>query len=120
LKLLADHPLPTLAIAMVIFLAAASSLRAYAGGASIGLLLLSLFLYGVGNVLMVPLMKANGMAVAMSVSAVLQLLLSTMVAVTAFGERPFTVQWAGIALGVIAVVLILWPQLAQTQSGATP
>jgi small multidrug resistance pump len=113
IKMLADHPLLTLGIAMVIFLGAASSLRSYAGGAAVWVLLLALALYCAGNLLMVPLMKANGMAVAMSVSAVLQLLLSTLVAVTAFGERPLTVQWTGIALGVVAVTLILWPQIVK-------
>jgi small multidrug resistance pump len=113
IKVLADHPLVTLAVAMVIFLAAASSLRSYAGGAALWVLVLALALYCVGNVMMVPLMKANGLAVAMSVSAVLQLLLSTLVAVTAFGERPLTVQWTGIALGVVAVTLILWPQIVK-------
>jgi glucose uptake protein len=112
-KLLAINPILLLGIAMLVFLAAASSLRAFAGGAALWVLVLALALYCVGNLMMVPLMKANGMAVAMSVSAVLQLVMSSLVAVTAFGERPLTIQWAGIALGIVAVTLILWPQLVK-------
>jgi small multidrug resistance pump len=113
---MAANPILTLGVAMLVFLAAASCLRAFAGGAAAWVLLLALALYCVGNLMMVPLMKAQGMAVAMSVSAVLQLLLSTLVAVAAFGERPLAVQWAGIALGVAAVTLILWPQIAKAAS----
>jgi small multidrug resistance pump len=107
------NPVLILVLAMAVFLAAASSLRAYAGGAPMWILLLALALYCIGNLMMVPLMKTSGMAVAMSVSAVLQLLLSTLVAVTAFGERPLAIQWAGIALGVAAVTLILWPEFSK-------
>lgn len=114
IKALADHPVLVLGLAMLVFLAAASSLRAYAGGAALWVLMLALALYCVGNLMMVPLMKANGMAVAMSVSAVLQLVMSSLVAVTIFGERPLTIQWAGIGLGIVAVVLILWPQMVKT------
>lgn len=112
-KLMTINPVILLGIAMLVFLVAASSLRAYAGGAALWVLLLALVLYCVGNLMMVPLMKANGMAVAMSVSAVLQLVMSSLVAVAAFGERPLTIQWAGIGLGIVAVVLILWPQLVK-------
>ena len=113
-KMMAANPVLLLSVAMLVFLSAASSLRAYAGGAALWVLLLALALYCIGNLMMVPLMKANGMAVAMSVSAVLQLVMSALVAVTAFGERPMTIQWAGIGLGIIAVVLILWPQLVRS------
>ncbi len=113
-KMLADHPVLLLGVAMLVFLAAASSSRAYVGGAGLWILVLALALYCVGNLMMVPLMQANGMAVAMSVSAVLQLVMSALVAVTAFGERPLTIQWAGIGLGIVAVVLILWPQLVKS------
>jgi small multidrug resistance pump len=113
MKLLAAYPIALLGAAMAVFLAASSCLRVYAGGSAMWVLLLALALYCVGNLMMVPLMAANGLAVAMSVSAVLQLLLATLVAVVAFGERPLTVQWAGIALGVVAVTLILWPQISR-------
>jgi small multidrug resistance pump len=112
-KLLADYPVFLLSVAMAVFLAASSCLRVYAGGAALWVLVLALALYCIGNLMMVPLMKANGLAVAMSVSAVLQLVMSSLVAVTIFGERPLTIQWAGIGLGIVAVTLILWPQLVK-------
>jgi small multidrug resistance pump len=112
MKMLAAHPVALLGLAMAVFLAASSCLRVYAGGAGLWVLGVALTLYCIGNLMMVPLMAANGLAVAMSVSAVLQLLLATLVAVVAFGERPMMIQWAGIALGVVAVTLILWPQIS--------
>jgi small multidrug resistance pump len=113
MKFFATHPIALLGAAMAVFLAASSCLRVYAGGSAVWVLVLALTLYCVGNLMMVPLMKANGLAVAMSVSAILQLLLATLVAVIAFGERPLTIQWAGIGLGIAAVTLILWPQLVK-------
>ncbi len=114
MKLLVENPVPLLGVAMIVFLAAASSLRAYAGGGATWLVVAALLLYCVGNLMMVPLMKANGMAVAMAASAVLQLLMSSLVAVAVFGERPLAIQWGGIALGTLAVVLILWPQMVKS------
>jgi small multidrug resistance pump len=110
MKFLAANPLLTLGLAMAVFLAATSSLRAFAGGASWPVLAGALCLYTLGNLMMVPLMKAQGMAVAMSASAILQLLLATLVAVSVFGERPLGIQWAGMALGIVAVTLVLWPE----------
>ncbi len=48
-------------------------------------------------------------ALAVSVSSVLQRVLATVIAVTVFGERPTTLR-DGIALGIVAVALIVWPQ----------
>lgn len=95
---------------MAIFLAASASLRAYVTEARPWLLLASLALYALGNLMMVRIMRESGMAVAISVSAVLQLVLATLVAVLVFGERPLPGQWAGIGLGVLAVALIAWPR----------
>lgn len=99
-----------LATAMAVFLAASAALRAHVGNGQTGFLLLSLALYCAGNLMMVRLMRESGMAVAISVSAVLQLVLATLVAVAFFGERPGGLQWAGIGLGVVAVGMIVWPQ----------
>ena len=99
-----------LAGAMAICLAAASALRAYVSTGQVWLIVASLALYGAGNLLMVRLMRESGMAVAISISAVLQLVLATLVAVLFFAERPSQMQWAGIALGVVAVALIGWPK----------
>jgi glucose uptake protein len=95
--------------AMVIFLSASALLRSYVSQPQVWLLGVALVLYSVGNLMMVRLMRDSGMAVAISVSAVLQLVLATLVAVIFFAERPAPLQWAGIALGVVAVALIVWP-----------
>jgi glucose uptake protein len=96
--------------AMAVFLTASAALRQYVATAQMPVLLVALVLYTAGNLMMVRLMRDSGMAVAIAVSAVLQLVLATLVAVALFGERPTTLQWAGIALGVVAVALIVWPQ----------
>ncbi|HET7409875.1 MAG TPA: hypothetical protein VFJ13_06720 [Paracoccaceae bacterium] len=97
-----------LAAAVAAFLAGAAALRSYVGSDWLPMLLVGLVLYTAGNLMMVPLMRASGMAVAISVAAVLQLVLASLVAVFAFGERPGPFQAAGILLGIVAVALILW------------
>jgi glucose uptake protein len=97
-----------LSAAAATFLAASTALRAYAGSDWLPMLLAALVLYTAGNLMMVPLMRASGMAVAISVAAVLQLVLANGVAVLAFGERPGPYQSAGILLGIVSVALILW------------
>lgn len=98
-----------LGLATAIFLLAASALRGFAGQGQLWMILTSLALYGIGNLVMVRVMRDSGMAVAISVSAVLQLVLATCVAVIFFAERPTGLQWGGIALGVVAVAMIVWP-----------
>jgi small multidrug resistance pump len=98
-----------LATVMMVFLTASSILRRYVDLPALWLLLLALALYTLGNLMMVRLMREGGMAVAVSVSAVLQLLMANLVAIALFGERPTLVQAAGIALGAVAVLLILSP-----------
>ncbi len=99
-----------LAGAMAVFLTATSALRLYVGTAQVGVLIGALVLYCVGNLMMVRIIRDSGMALAVAVSSVLQLVLATAIAVAIFGERPTGLQWAGIALGVVAVALIVWPQ----------
>jgi small multidrug resistance pump len=98
-----------LGAAMTVFLAASATLRRYVDLPALWLLLLALALYTLGNLMMVRLMREGGMAVAISVSAVIQLLMANFVAIAVFGERPTPPQLAGIALGAVAVVLILSP-----------
>jgi drug/metabolite transporter (DMT)-like permease len=100
--------------AMAVFLSAASALRAYVDNGALWAILLSLGLYCVGNLMMVRLMRESGMAVAISVSAVLQLVMATLIAVAFFGERPTGLQWAGIGLGVMAVAMVAWPTGGRT------
>ncbi len=103
-----------LAGAMVAFLAAATASRAYIGNSNILLLLLSLALYCVGNLMMVKLMREGGLGLAISASAVAQLVLINVIAFTLFGERPSLPQLAGIGLGVVAMVLMLFPLEAKS------
>ncbi len=99
-----------LAGAMAIFLAAASSLRVYVDRPSVWLLVLAIGLYTAGNLMMVRVMRESGLAVAMSLSAVLQLVLINLVGLMIFGERPTNLQIGGITLGIIGVTMIVWPQ----------
>lgn len=101
---------PWLGGAMAVFVTANILLRGYAGGGALPLLLGALLLYTLGNLMMVRLMRESGLAVAISVSSVLQLLLIGAAAFLLFGERPSGLQLAGMALGVVAVTLIAWPQ----------
>lgn len=102
-----------LGTAMLVFLTASATLRHYVDNSKIWVLVLALCLYTLGNLMMVRLMRESGMAVAISVSAVLQLVLASAVGITLFGERPTALQAAGLALGVVAVALIIWPERGQ-------
>ena len=95
--------------AMATFLAAATASRAYITSSNMLLLLLSLSLYCVGNLMMVKLMREGGLGLAISVSAIAQLLLINLIAFALFGERLTATQMAGVGLGVIAMVLMLFP-----------
>jgi small multidrug resistance pump len=95
--------------AMATFLAAATASRAYITSSNMLLLLLSLALYCVGNLMMVKLMREGGLGLAISVSAIAQLLLINLIAFALFGERLTATQMAGVGLGVIAMVLMLFP-----------
>ncbi len=96
--------------AMAVFIAANSVLKTYAGSGSIPTLIGALLLFCVGNIMMVRLMRESGLGVAIAVSSIAQLVLIGGVAFLFFGERPSGLQLAGMALGVVAVVMIVWPQ----------
>jgi glucose uptake protein len=100
--------------AMVAFLSAATASRAYIASTNILLLILSLGLYCVGNLMMVKLMREGGLGLAISVSAVAQLVLINLIAFTVFGERPSALQLTGVGLGVLAMVLMLIPLEAKS------
>ena len=99
-----------LGLAMIVFVAANSVLRTYAASSHLPTLLGALLLFSLGNVMMVRLMRESGLALAISISSVAQLVLISAVAFAWFGERPTGLQLTGMALGVVAVVLIAWPQ----------
>lgn len=97
-----------------IFIAAASTLKLYAGGAPFYMLLAALALYVTGNVLVVPLMRESGLGVTVSILSVTQLLLVNVIAFLFYGEKISPTQLSGIALGTLAIALMLWP----SQGGA--
>jgi drug/metabolite transporter (DMT)-like permease len=99
-----------LACTSVIFLVAASASRAYVVGNNWLWVVLSMCLYVAGNLLMLKLMRDGGLGLAISISAITQLVLINVVAFGFFGERLNPIQMGGVALGMLAMVLMLWPQ----------
>jgi len=100
-----------LSFSTMIFLAAASAAKNWAlSNNSWFWLLLTLGLYTVGNLIMLRLIRDVGMAVALSLSAVVQLIAVNAIALIFFGERVGPLQGAGLALAVIAVAMITLPQ----------
>lgn len=99
-----------LCVAMAVFITANSVLRAYVANAQIAVLIGALMLFSIGNLMMVRVMRESGLAVAISISSIVQLVMIGLVAWFIFGERPTGLQIAGMALGVVAVAMIAWPQ----------
>jgi glucose uptake protein len=98
-----------LALTTGIFIAAASTLKFYAGGAPFYTLILALVLYVIGNVLVVPLMRESGLGITVSILSVTQLLLVNVIAFAVYGEKLSRLQLSGILLGIVAITLMLWP-----------
>ncbi|MFN4193488.1 MAG: hypothetical protein ACK4GM_01750 [Tabrizicola sp.] len=99
-----------LSAATAVFVAANGVLKTYAVEGGWPVLVGALTLFCVGNFLMVQVMRANGLGLAIALSAIFQLVAITVMAVIVFGERPTGLQLAGMALGVVAVAMIAWPQ----------
>ena len=98
-----------LAGAMAVFISAATASRAYIATSNILILVLSVGLYCVGNLMMVRLMREGGLGLAISASAIVQLILVNIIAFAVFGERLSLAQLAGIGLGIVAMALMLLP-----------
>ncbi|MFJ6323975.1 MULTISPECIES: hypothetical protein [unclassified Rhizobium] len=98
-----------LAGAMAIFISGATASRAYVASNNILVLILSLVLYCVGNLMMVRLMREGGLGLAISASAITQLVIVNIIAFIVFGERLSVQQLAGVGLGVVAMALMLLP-----------
>jgi small multidrug resistance pump len=98
-----------LAAATAVFVAANGVLKTYAVKGGLPVLVGALALFCLGNWLMVQVMRANGLGLAIALSAIFQLVTITLMAVVVFGERPTGLQLAGMALGCIAVAMIAWP-----------
>lgn len=99
-----------LLVSTVVFMAANSVLKIHATQGGYWVLAGALALFCLGNTLMVQVMRGNGLGLAISLSVVFQMVAITLLAVVAFGEKLSPINWAGIALGVLAVVLIAWPK----------
>ena len=101
-----------LGLACAIFVAAASSAKAWALSPALWKVALTILLYTAGNLLMLRLVRLVGMATAFSVSAVLQLVAVNLVAILVFGERVGWAEGTGLCFAVLAVALItLGPRL---------
>jgi drug/metabolite transporter (DMT)-like permease len=102
-----------LAASTAVFMAANSALKLHATGGGYGFLAGALFLFCIGNTLMVQVMRGEGLGLAIALSVVFQMVAITLLAVVVFGERLQPMQWAGIALAVVAVAMIAWPKAVQ-------
>lgn len=102
--------LPWLAASTVVFVAANAVLKTYATHGGPWALAGALALFCVGNTLMVQVMRASGLGAAITLSALFQLVAISVMAIVVFHERPTGLQMAGMALGLVAVTMIVWPQ----------
>jgi glucose uptake protein len=99
-----------LGAATAVFVAANGVLKLYATKGQVPALIGALALFCLGNWLMVQVMRLSGLGLAIALSAVFQLVAISVMAILVFGERPTGLQLAGMALGVVAVAMIAWPQ----------
>jgi glucose uptake protein len=101
--------LAILAVAIAIFITAASLSRLYVSDGRILFVVLAMTLFTVGNLLMIRIMREIGLGLAVSLATFAQLMLVNLVAFTFFQERPAPLQVAGLALGAVSMLLILLP-----------
>lgn len=94
----------------LVFMAANATLKTYAVKGGPLILIGALALFCLGNFLMVRVMRENGLGLAIALSLIFQLIAITLMAFLYFGERPTALQLAGLALGVVAITMIVWPQ----------
>ncbi len=98
-----------LGLATSVFVGANAVLKVYAVKGGLPVLIGALLLFCLGNFLMVQVMKANGLGLAIALSAIFQLVAISVMAIFVFGERPTGLQLAGMAVGCVAVAMIAWP-----------
>lgn len=96
-----------------VFVGANALLKTYAVKGGVWVLLVALLAFCLGNWLMVQVMRGSGLGLAISLSAIFQLVAITTMAIFVFGEKPSGLQLAGMALGIVAVAMIAWPQGGQ-------
>jgi glucose uptake protein len=95
--------------AMVIFISGATASRAYIANNNILVQIIALLLYCIGNLMMVRLMREGGLGLAISASSIAQLVVVNVIAFIIFGERLSLQQLAGVSLGIVAMILMLYP-----------
>lgn len=94
-------------LASITFVTAAGCAKLYAIAPGWPRLFGALALYTVGNLIIIRVMREVGLGLAMSVSTVVQLIVVNLLAIVVFHERLSGAQYVGVALGVIAVALIV-------------
>ncbi|HTN62354.1 MAG TPA: hypothetical protein VL147_12515 [Devosia sp.] len=93
-----------------VFVIAASAAKAYTTSPGWEWLAATLVLYTIGNLIMLRLIGALGMGVALSLSAVVQLVAVNLVAVLLFGEKLSSSQAAGVLAAILTVgIFVLGP-----------
>ncbi|MCY1125667.1 hypothetical protein OU426_02270 [Frigidibacter sp. RF13] len=101
---------PWLVASTAVFMAANSALKIHATSGGWAMLIGALTLFCVGNTMMVQVMRGSGLGLAIAMSVIFQMVAVSLLAMVAFGERLTGLQWTGIGLGVIAVLIIAWPK----------
>lgn len=97
----------------IVFVLAASAAKSWTLAPSAWRLALVLGLYSLGNLIMLRLIREFGMGIALSLSAVIQLVAVNLVALFWFGERLDTYQTVGLVAAIVAITLItLGPYLS--------
>jgi small multidrug resistance pump len=92
----------------MIFVGAASAAKAWAVSQNnLAWLAITLALYTIGNLIMLRLIRDIGMGIALSVSAVVQLIAINIVAFALYDEGVTNVQALGLVLAIMAVALIM-------------
>ena len=103
-----------LAAATAIYVLAAGGAKSWALAPSLTKIALTLALYTLGNLIMLRLVRAFGMSVAFSLTAVIQLVAINAVAILVFGEKLGRIEGVGVGLAIVAVALItLGPALSR-------
>jgi multidrug transporter EmrE-like cation transporter len=89
-----------------IFVLAATAAKAWTLNPGLWRLALVLTLYSLGNLIMLRLIREFGMGIALSLSAVIQLVAVNLVALLWYGERLDTYQTVGVLAAIVAIALI--------------
>ncbi len=96
-------------LAAAIFVSATACAKFHVQDPAWWRLLGALALYTVGNLLLIRVLREAGLGLVISVSTVMQLIVVNLMAVLIFRERLTAPQSVGVALGVVAVVLMMLP-----------